>query len=237
MLAITHYRYHLILTKGLTEVPESTTVNIQRYVITGILTIIPLWITYLVFDFFLSYILLFWKPWVMVIMADLQQSHPDISAWFFTTWFQTIIASILTLIALYILGWAATRVIGKRILGLFDQIINKIPVAQSIYGSVKKLIAALRQKPNNLNRVVLIAFPSPEMRTVGFVTHTFNDSKTGDELAAVYVPTTPNPTSGYMEIVPADKLIATNWTMDEAMTFVLTAGSVAPENISLVNSK
>lgn len=209
--------------------------NIQRYVIAGILTIIPLWITWLVFDFFFSYMLLIWKPWVVVFTSALQQTHPEIASWLLTTWFQTLMASILTLIALYVLGWAATRVIGKRILGLFDRLINKIPVAQTIYGSVKKLIAALRQKPSNLNRVVLIAFPSPEMRTVGFVTHTFKDSNTDEELAAVYVPTTPNPTSGYMEIVPANKLIATDWTMDEAMTFVLTAGSVAPKNISLSN--
>ena len=209
--------------------------NIQRYVITGILTIIPIWITWLVFDFFFSYILLFWKPWVVALSASLLQNHPDISNWLLAPWFQTIVACLLTLIVLYILGWTTTRVIGKRILGLFDHLINRIPVAQTIYGSVKKLIAALRQKPDNLNRVVLIGFPSAEMKTVGFVTHTFKDSNDGRELAAVYVPTTPNPTSGYMEIVPTEKLIATDWTMDEAMTFVLTAGSVAPENISLTN--
>ncbi len=211
--------------------------NIQRYIITGILTIIPLWITWLVFDFFFSYIILLWKPWVEVFTQALQQNHPHISSWLIAPWFQTIIASIFTLIVLYTLGWAASRVIGRRILGLFDRAINHIPVAQTIYGSVKKLIAALRQKPDSLNRVVLIAFPSPEMRTVGFVTHVFKDSNDGTELAAVYVPTTPNPTSGYMEIVATDKLIATDWTMDEAMTFVLTAGSVAPENISLSNTK
>ena len=211
--------------------------NIQRYIITGILTIIPLWITWLVFDFFFSYIILLWKPWVEVFTQALQQNHPHISSWLIAPWFQTIIASIFTLIVLYTLGWAASRVIGRRILGLFDRAINHIPVAQTIYGSVKKLIAALRQKPDSLNRVVLIAFPSPEMRTVGFVTHVFKDSNDGTELAAVYVPTTPNPTSGYMEIVATDKLIATDWTMDEAMTFVLTAGSVAPENISLSNKK
>ena len=209
--------------------------NIQRYIITGILTIIPLWITWLVFDFFFSYIMLLWKPWVEVLTATLQQNHPDISSWLLAPWFQTVIASVFTLLALYLLGWMTSRVIGRRILGLFDRLINRIPVAQTIYGSVKKLIAALRQKPDNLNRVVLIAFPSAEMRTVGFVTHVFKDSNDGSELAAVYVPTTPNPTSGYMEIVATDKLIATDWTMDEAMTFVLTAGSVAPKNISLTN--
>lgn len=211
--------------------------NIQRYVITGILTIIPIWITWLVFDFFFSYILLFWNPLVIALTSTLEQNHPDIADWLFAPWFQTIIASILTLIVLYILGWTTTRVIGRRILGLFDRLINKIPVAHTIYGSVKKLIAALKQKPDSLNRVVLIAFPSAEMKTVGFVTHIFNDSNDGKELAAVYVPTTPNPTSGYMEIVATEKLIETDWTMDEAMTFVLTAGSVAPKNISLTNKE
>jgi len=179
--------------------------------------------------------LLLWKPGVLAVTDTLQQSQPEIASLLLAGWFQTILASILTIIVLYTLGWAATRVIGKRILGLFDKIINKIPVAQSIYGSVKKLIAALGQKPDSLNRVVLIGFPTAEMKTVGFVTRIFNDSNDGTELAAVYVPTTPNPTSGYMEIVPTDKLIATNWTMDEAMTFVLTAGSVAPDNISFTN--
>lgn len=209
--------------------------NIQRYIITGILTIIPIWFTWLVFDFFFSYIVLFWKPWVSVFTTSIQQSHPDIYAWLFAPWFQTVVACIFTLIILYILGWTTTRVIGRRVISLFDHIINRIPVAQTIYGSVKKLVTALQQKPENLNRVVLIGFPSAEMKTVGFVTHVFKDSNDGKELAAVYVPTTPNPTSGYMEIVATDKLIATDWTMDEAMTFVLTAGSVAPANISLTN--
>ena len=153
--------------------------NIQRYIITGILTIVPLWITWLVFDFFFSYIILLWKPWVEVFTQALQQNHPHISSWLLTSWFQTILASIFTLIVLYLLGWMTSRVIGRRILGLFDRAINHIPVAQTIYGSVKKLIAALRQKPGDLNRVVLIAFPSPEMKTVGFVTHVFKDSNDG----------------------------------------------------------
>jgi len=209
--------------------------NIQRYIITGILTIIPIWFTWLVFDFFFSYIVLFWEPWVTAFSVSLQQNHPDVSSWLLAPWFQTVIACIFTLVVLYILGWTTTRVIGRRIIALFDLIINRIPIAQTIYGSVKKLVTALQQKPENLNRVVLIGFPSAEMKTVGFVTHVFKDSNDGKELAAVYVPTTPNPTSGYMEIVATDKLIATDWTMDEAMTFVLTAGSVAPANISITN--
>ena len=67
---------------------------------------------------------------------------------------------------------------------------------------------------------------------MGFVTRVMSDAATGEKLAAVYVPTTPNPTSGYMEIVPVKDLISTDWSMDEAMTFILSAGAIAPEKIN-----
>jgi len=75
---------------------------------------------------------------------------------------------------------------------------------------------------------VLIDFPSPELKSVGFVTRTFQDAS-GRELAAVYVPTTPNPTGGYLEIVPIERLVATDWTVDQAMAFILSAGAAAPD--------
>jgi uncharacterized membrane protein len=158
--------------------------------------------------------------------------HPAISNWLLEPWLQSSIAITLTLLALYLLGWASSRVIGGRLVSLFDRIMNRIPVVQTIYGSVRKLISVLQTKPDNIQRVVLINFPSPEMRTVGFVTRVFTDYQSGVQLAAVYVPTTPNPTSGYMEIVPLDSLTSTDWSMDEAMTFVMSAGAIAPEKIS-----
>ncbi len=108
---------------------------------------------------------------------------------------------------------------------------HKIPLVQTVYGSVKKLIGVLQQQPEGTQRVVLIGFPSPEMKTVGFVTRQFRDEKTGQELAAVYVPTTPIPTSGYLEIVPLEHLVATDWTLDEAMTFIVSGGAVAPASV------
>jgi uncharacterized membrane protein len=89
----------------------------------------------------------------------------------------------------------------------------------------------VQQKPDKVQRVVLIPFPTPEMKTVGFVTRVLHDKATGEELAAVYVPTTPNPTSGYLEIVPLKQVVSTDWTVDEAMTFVISGGAVAPDQI------
>jgi len=126
----------------------------------------------------------------------------------------------------------ASRVIGIRLIGLMDNILSRIPIVHTVYGSVRKLIKVLQSKPENIQRVVLIAFPSAQMKTVGFVTRVMSDAATGEKLAAVYVPTTPNPTSGYMEIVPVKDLISTDWSMDEAMTFILSAGAIAPEKIN-----
>jgi uncharacterized membrane protein len=69
------------------------------------------------------------------------------------------------------------------------------------------------------------------MKTIGFVTAMLKDSDTGEDLAAVYVPTTPNPTSGYLEVVPANRLVPTSLSMEEAMSFIISGGTSAPEEL------
>ena len=210
--------------------------NAQRYLLTGILSVIPLWITWLVFKFFFVQLSSLGLPWAMAVSKALQQHSPTMAEWLVAPWFQSILAILLTLFALYLLGWVASKVIGQRILSLLDNLMHRIPVVQTVYGAVSKLIGVLKSKPENVQRVVLIAFPNPGMRAVGFVTKVMEDENTGQPLAAVYVPTTPNPTSGYMEIVPLEDLISTDWSMDEAMTFILSAGAVAPDRISYSQS-
>ena len=83
---------------------------------------------------------------------------------------------------------------------------------------------------------MLIEFPTEHMKTVGFVTRILRDDVTGRELAAVYVPTTPNPTSGYLEIVPVERVVSTDWTIDEAMTFIISGGAVAPDTLRYSNA-
>lgn len=210
--------------------------NAQRYLLTGILSVIPLWITWLVFKFVFDQLSSLGLPWAMAVSKTLQQHSPTMAEWLVAPWFQSILAILLTLFALYLLGWVASKVIGQRILSLLDKLMHRIPVVQTVYGAVSKLIGVLKSKPDKVQRVVLIAFPNPGMRTVGFVTKVMKDASTGQSLAAVYVPTTPNPTSGYMEIVPLEDLISTDWSMDEAMTFILSAGAVAPDRISYSQS-
>jgi uncharacterized membrane protein len=206
--------------------------HLQRYLLAGILTVIPIWFTWIVFDFFFTQLSNVGRPLAQALSDATRKAAPQVADWLLQPWFQSILAITLTILALYLLGWATSRVIGKRLMNLLDLMMNRIPIVQSIYGSVRKLVNVMQSKPENLQRVVLIGFPTPEMKTVGFVTRVFTDSVNGEKLAAVYVPTTPNPTSGYMEIVPLDTLITTDWSMDEAMTFVLSAGAVAPDRIT-----
>jgi uncharacterized membrane protein len=204
---------------------------LQRYFLTGLLTALPLWLTWVVFEFVLRQLSRFGTPWVEAFAGRLSGFAPGVANFLRDPWVMSALAALLTVVAICLLGWLAQAVIGRRILEGFEQLIARIPFVQTIYGSVKRLITVLQQKPEGAQRVVLIEFPSPEMKTVGLVTRVFRDSVTGRELAAVYVPTTPNPTSGYLEIVPVDKLVPTNWTMDEAMTFIISGGAIAPETI------
>ena len=128
-------------------------------------------------------------------------------------------------------GVMARRVFGQRMLGWFESLIKRIPFANTIYGSARQLLDILQTKPDGTQRVVLIDFPHNEMKTLGFVTKVMREQGTGRELAAVYVPTTPNPTSGYLEIVPVEKITPTDWTVDQAMSFIISGGAVSPDTI------
>jgi uncharacterized membrane protein len=211
----------------------------SRYLITGILTIIPIWLTWVVFNFLFTQLSNIGTPWVQKFAESIQNSYPSLASFILALdpFFLSLIAVVFTLIALYLLGWMATLVIGKHIISTFDSMMNRLPFVQLIYGSTKKLLSALQKEPGDVQRVVLIEFPSPQMKTVGFVTQILTDHDTGQKLAAVYVPTTPNPTSGYLEIVPLDKVTSTDWTIDEAMTFIISGGAVAPKHFNYSKSK
>ncbi|KAA3626899.1 MAG: DUF502 domain-containing protein [Proteobacteria bacterium] len=197
----------------------------------GILVVIPLWITWLVFEFLFKQLASIGTPWVRMAARALSQSSPTLSEWMLQPWFQNSIAVVMMIVGLYLLGWLASWVIGQRLIGVFDSIMRRIPLVKKIYGSTQQLLSVLRQEPESAQRVVLIEFPSPGMYAVGFVTRTLTDQSTGKEFAAVYVPTTPNPTSGYLELVPIENVVSTDWSMDEAMTFIISGGAVAPKEL------
>ena len=203
----------------------------RRNFMTGLLTVIPLAITWWLFDFIFGQLSRFGQPVVRAIAKEYDTSSPLIAALFRQPWFDDLLAIAIVVVAIYLLGWVASRVIGRQLLQALEALVTRLPLVQTVYGSVKKLVSALQTKPDNVERVVLVNFPHDKMKAVGLVTRTLTDARTGEALAAVYVPTTPNPTSGYLEVVPLDQLVSTDWTLDEAMNFIISGGAIAPENI------
>lgn len=193
---------------------------------------VPIWITWLIISFLFRTLSAIGNPLVQWIAGQVKPRFPRIEAILSSEAFSATVSVLLVIALIYGLGILTTVVAGRKLLEFFEALLNRLPVVKHIYRSVKKLTTVLQEKPGDgVQRVVLIDFPSPEMKTVGLVTRVFADSHTGRKLAAVYVPTTPNPTSGYLEIVPVDRLTPTTWTMDEAMHFIVSGGAVAPDEI------
>tara|TARA_B100001093_G_scaffold60659_1_gene51134 strand:+ start:322 stop:972 length:651 start_codon:yes stop_codon:yes gene_type:complete len=204
--------------------------KLRRYILAGLLTIIPLWITWLVLRFLFQLLAQAGEPSITWIAGKLPDS---LQALIESPIFTNLFSILLVVLALYGIGRLTTIVVGRRVLSFFEAVLARIPLVNVIYGAVKKLVTVLQEKPGGgLQRVVLIDFPSPEMKTVGLVTRVLKDTNTGRDLAAVYVPTTPNPTSGYLEIVPLERVTSTEWTLDEAMAFIMSGGAVAPDTMN-----
>jgi uncharacterized membrane protein len=209
--------------------------KLRRNIVAGILTFIPIWVTFWVISFLVGILVALGSPIVSAVVSTLRLQSPALER-FFPPLFQATISIAIVLAFLYLLGEVATAVAGRRLLAAFDYLMARIPIVQSIYGAARQLVASFQNKPGSSQRVVLIEFPSPDMKTIGLVTRIFTDADTGDEIAAVYVPTTPNPTSGYMELVPTSRLTMLDWTINEAMTFVMSGGAAAPPKLNYSRS-
>ncbi|WP_163268865.1 DUF502 domain-containing protein [Chelativorans alearense] len=210
--------------------------SITRYVVTGILTIVPLWVTVWVVWFVVDLLIQTGRPIVGALSRALRPTSGELADLLLAGWFQSALAVLITLALLAFLGRAANAVIGRRFLQLVNKVVDAIPLARTVYGATQTLIDALRGDgtPGG-QRVVLIEFPTPEMRAVGIVTRIFPATEDREELAAVYVATTPNPTSGFVEIVPTSRLVWLDWTKNDAIAFIVSGGAMAPDKIRFTN--
>jgi uncharacterized membrane protein len=205
--------------------------KLQKYFLTGLLTLLPIWLVWVVFKFVFSALSGLSQPLIAPLVAGIVAREPAMFGWLSANWIQTALALFVTVFFIVAVGALARRVVGQTLLRWFEAVIARIPLAKTVYGSARQLLDLLQTNREGVQRVVLIDFPHREMKSVGFVTRLLRDQDTGEELAAVYVPTTPNPTSGYLEVVPIAKLIFTDWSMDQAMTFIISGGAVSPEHI------
>ena len=150
-----------------------------------------------------------------------------------------ILAVLISLIVIYILGILGTFVVGRRILAAGEHFIENLPLIKGIYGTTKQVIGVFRAGGGGqgFQRVVLIEFPRVGIWTVGFVTNTITDEASGEKFICVFIPMTPNPTSGFFQMFPEDQVRDTDWTVEQGIKMVLSGGLLAPTDLSLANPK
>jgi len=135
------------------------------------------------------------------------------------------------LLTVYFLGELATNMVGRRILSLGEKVLLRVPVVRVIYKASRQVVSAFeRQERSAFRSVVLVEFPHPGMRSVGFVTSTFSKAD-GSAWKTVFIPTTPNPTTGFLQIVPASQVTPSDFTVEEAFQMVMSLGVLSPERL------
>lgn len=210
--------------------------NFQRNLIAGLLAVIPLVVVWLVVRFVAETLSDFGRPLANMFAASLSERFPALTPFVASGAAKWTIALLVTLLVLYAIGAITNRVIGQRLWALIEAIITRIPLVQTVYSAARKLVDVLRTKPENAQRVVLIDFPREGAKTVGFVMRTFTDANTGEDVAAVFVPSAPNPTTGYLQLVAIKDVTPTDMTSEQAMAMVMSAGAVTPDRFSLRDS-
>jgi uncharacterized membrane protein len=195
--------------------------GVRRYLVAGLLVWVPLGATLLTFRFLLD---------LMDELLPLLPAHwqPD---QFFGVHIPGF-GAILAFVVLLLTGVLVANLIGSTLVGWWEDLMNRIPFVRSIYSSVKGLTETIvSNKGGSFSKVVLIEYPRKEMWSIGFVTATDVpdiDAITGDKQVCVYVPTTPNPTSGLIVYLPASQVIDAEMSVDAAMKMIVTLGIVMP---------
>lgn len=191
--------------------------HLKKYILRGLLAIIPLALTYLALKILYSAID---QKATVLVNRLLGFSFPGLGL-------------ILVLVCLYVLGLAASNVVGRHLLGLMEKITDRIPLIKTTYKIGQQLGTTLALPEGQVfKRAVLVDYLKPGIWTIGFVTGSLIDRANKDEkMLKVFVPTPPNPTSGTMVVVREAQTRDPGWSVEEAMQAVVSGGIIGPTEL------
>jgi uncharacterized membrane protein len=194
--------------------------NLRNYFISGLLFWIPLGLSIVVIKFFLELINDIVPPqYLPEMLFNLEGQIPGSGI----VWVVLIIM---------ITGVLVSNFIGRKLLGLWEKLLTKIPGFRGIYKALKQLSdTVLSPNNNSFKKAVLVEYPRKGLWTIAFQTGDYHgevEKKIGEEIINIYVPTTPNPTSGFFIMLPKDDVIELDMSVDEAFKLIISTGVVAP---------
>ena len=199
---------------------------IRNRLLTGFLVILPIYVTFFVVKFLFSFVGTEFLPILKKFLKS-ESSLPD-------TILNPILIAVgifITFVVLYLIGFFASNFLGRKIISFYESIINNTPIIKGIYSSSKQVIHTFSAtNGESFKRVVLVEYPRKGMNVFGFVTGSITNLA-GESLTSIFVPTTPNPTSGFLIYLPEEDTMDTNVKVEEAIKLVISGGILVPKGI------
>jgi len=188
--------------------------RLRNYFIAGIVVLIPIGITIYLTIFIISIS-------SKILPKEINPNH-------YLPYSIPGLEIIISLFLITIIGWLSLSFLGKKLLELLNNVLKKIPILRTIYSAIGQMTATFTKNDNNKKNVVLVEYPRKGSWAVGFATKDNSgeiSTKTNKKLVNVFVPTTPNPTSGFLLMFPKDELIYLDMSFEEASKFIVSAGT------------
>ena len=203
---------------ALKEKKRSIFTRIRNYFIAGVVVLIPIGVT-----FYLTIFLVTISS--RILPKEINPNH-------YLPYNIPGLEIIISIILITLIGWLSLSFIGRRLLNLFNNILKKIPILRTIYSAIGQMTETFTKTDKDKKNVVLVEYPRKGSWAVGFATKENTgeiSNKVKKDLINVFVPTTPNPTSGFLLMFPKDEVIYLDLTFEQASKFIVSAGTSNPD--------
>ena len=202
-----------------TKKKKSFILKLRNYFFTGVIVLIPIGFTLYLSKFLINFS-------AQLVPAGLNPNT-------YLPYAIPGIEIILTIVFITVVGGLSLTFIGKKFLQIIDDLFKRLPILRTIYSAIGQMTDSFREQEGNKKSVVLVEYPRKGSWAVGFATKENTGeikTKTNINLVNVFVPTTPNPTSGFLLMIPKEDLIYLDMTFEEASKFIVSAGTSKPKS-------
>jgi uncharacterized membrane protein len=207
--------------------PENSRyITLRNAFFSGVILVAPLAFTVYVFSKIISFVGETFRPFFFFVIPNSLRDRPSLDA----VW--NILATVIVIALVTLLGYVSRYVLGKYFFSIGGRFIQSIPGVSAVYNTVRQIVNTFSsQSRHTFNKVVLVQFPREGCWTIGFLTNTVQGEahvKAGEEVWTVFVPTTPNPTSGFLLMVPRSELVELDMAAGDGMKMIISGGAIVP---------
>jgi|UniRef100_UPI00404A20E9 uncharacterized membrane protein len=208
------------------DLEDSKLVTFRNAFITGLVLLAPLVVTIWALRKIIDAVGGTFRPLFFVFLPEFLRDRPSLNI----VW--DILSTLIVLLLVTLLGYVSRHMFGRYLLSVGERIMLSIPGVNAVYTTVKQIVDTFgSQKRNLFSKVVLIEFPRKDAWVIGFLTSKARgeaQAKTEQEVWTVFVPTTPNPTSGFLILVPIKDIVELEMSVGEGMKLIISGGGVVP---------